>query len=57
MPLPLLDALCQYADVQSLNHRTTDSEMVFKPLMAINMMNLAVELFRYVCVLCFVCYV
>ena len=46
MPSHIVNSLCVWADVQSLNERTGDAEVSFKPILASNMMNVAVEVFR-----------
>jgi ankyrin repeat protein len=49
MPTTLVNALVRNADAQSINDRTGDNEVTFKPIFASAFLNVAVELFRYIC--------
>jgi hypothetical protein len=48
MPQALVDSLVQWSDIQSLNQRSSDSDVSFRPVLAYNFMNVAVDLFKYV---------
>ena len=47
MPQTLVDSLITWADIQSLLPRTTDTEIVFKPKFARDMLKLAINLFKW----------
>jgi len=47
MPPTLLEALCTWADTQSLIFRCSESDVVFKPQMARSMLSVAVSLYRW----------
>jgi hypothetical protein len=47
MSEPLLDALCAYSSAQGLILHSSEAEVTFKHQYARNMLNTAVELFRW----------